>query len=225
VLRIGEDGSMAVHADLGGVFPGFANDMTVSSNGTAYVGNFGFDLEDPSAQTRSTVLAMVTPDGSVQVVADSLHFPNASFITPDGGTLIVNETLASRHTAFSINADGTLSERYVWAQVAPPPPDPMAALAGLTYAPDGGCLDAEGRLWAADVLGRRVVHIEVGGKIRSEIAMPDGLSAFACGLGGDDGKTLLITAAPDFSPGPRREATESVLLTTKVEVPRIGTQD
>jgi hypothetical protein len=49
--------------------------------------------------------------------------------------------------------------------------------------------------------------------------------AFACALGGDDGRTLLITAAPDFSPGLRRAATESVLLTTTVQVPRIGTQD
>lgn len=225
VLRVHEDGSVVTHADLSGVCPGFANDMTVSNTGNAYIGNFGFDLEDPTAQTLSTVLAMVTPGGSVQVVADSLHFPNASCITPDGRTLIVNETLASRHTAFAINADGTLGGRYVWAQVAPPPPDPKAAFAGLTYAPDGGCLDAEGRLWAADVLGGRVVLVAAGGQILAEIAMPDGLGAFACALGGADGKTLLVTAAPDFDPGLRRAATESVLLTTEVEVPRVGTQD
>jgi hypothetical protein len=59
---------------------------------------------------------------------------------------------------------------------------------------------------------------------RGPLGRVDGLGAFACGLGGSDGKTLLVTAAPDFNPGLRRAATESVL-TTKVEVPRIGAQD
>jgi sugar lactone lactonase YvrE len=159
------------------------------------------------------------------IVADDLHFPNACAITADGRTLIVNETLAARHTAFAIQPDGTLAGRNVWAQVAPAPADPAAAFADLTYAPDGGCIDAEGRLWAADALNARVVQVAAGGEIVSEIAVPDGLGAFACGLGGSDGRTLLIAAAPDFAPEARRAATESVLLATQVDVPRIGFQD
>jgi sugar lactone lactonase YvrE len=224
VLRL-HDGALAKHADLSDVFAGFANDMTVSSRGYAYVGNFGFDLENPTEDTTATVLAMVTPTGAVQIVADELRFPNASAITVDGRTLIVNETLASRHTAFTINPDGTLTDRRVWAQVAPGPSNPDAAFDDLTYAPDGGCLDAEERMWVADALSNRVVLVVQGGAILSEITLPDDLHAFACGLGGDNGKTLLIAAAPDFDPELRSAEAASVLLTTQVDVPRIGYQD
>jgi len=224
VLRL-HAGVLSVHADLSQVCPGFANDMIVSGKGNAYVGNFGFDLEDPTAVTASTVLVMVTPDGDVRVVADDLRFPNACAITADGRTLIVNETLAARHTAFAIQPDGTLTGRSVWAQVGPLPADPDAALADLTYAPDGGCIDAEGRLWVADAVNARVVQVAAGGEIVTELAVPDGLGAFACGLGGSDGRTLLVAAAPDFSPEARRAAAESVLFTAQVDVPRVGFQD
>jgi sugar lactone lactonase YvrE len=224
VLRL-HDGRLATHADLSELFPGFANDMTVTSRGYAYVGNFGFDLEDPAAATTPTVLAMVGPSGEARVVADDLHFPNASAITADGRTLVVNETLAARHTSFTINADGTLGDRQVWAQVEPAPTDPAAAFTDLKYAPDGGCLDSEDRMWVADALNGRVVLVARGGEILAEITLPDALHAFACALGGDDGRTLLIAAAPDFDPAARGARTESLLLTTHVTVPRIGFQD
>ena len=41
-------------------------------------------------------------------------------------------------------------------------------------------------------------------------------------LGGDDGRTLLICAAPDFLEHNRLEAREGVLLTTSVDVPHAG---
>jgi sugar lactone lactonase YvrE len=224
LLRLA-DGNVTTHADLTSVFPGFANDMIVSSKGYAYVGNFGFDFEDPDAKTVPTVIVKVGVDGDVQVAADDLHFPNALAITADGRTLIVNETLASRHTAFAINADGTLGERHVWAQVTPEPDDLSAALNGIQYAPDGGCLDADGNMWAADAIGGRVVKLAPGGAVLTEIPMPEGLGAFACGLGGSDGTTLVVCAAPDFSPQARTAAAESVLLRRSVETPRVGFQD
>ena len=60
------------------------------------------------------------------------------------------------------------------------------------------------------------------GEIVEEVAMPDGLGVFACGLGGEDGRTLIACAAPDFHEGPRKAAREAVLLTTTVDVPRAG---
>jgi hypothetical protein len=41
-------------------------------------------------------------------------------------------------------------------------------------------------------------------------------------LGSDDGRTLLICAAPDFLEHNRLEAREGVLLTTTVDVPHAG---
>jgi len=48
------------------------------------------------------------------------------------------------------------------------------------------------------------------------------VGCFACALGGDDGRTLLVCAAPDFLETHRRQAREAVLLTTTVEIPHAG---
>jgi len=45
VLRAGPDG-IALHADLSGVAAYHANDMVVDALGGAYVGNFGFALDE-----------------------------------------------------------------------------------------------------------------------------------------------------------------------------------
>ena len=60
------------------------------------------------------------------------------------------------------------------------------------------------------------------GEIVESIAMPDGLGAYACQLGGDDGRTLLVCAAPDFFEHNRAVAEEAVLLTVQVDVPHAG---
>jgi sugar lactone lactonase YvrE len=61
--------------------------------------------------------------------------------------VIVAETLAGRHMAFTIEPDGSLTHRRVWAQPAPHPADPLNAFADLQYALDGVCIDADGCLW------------------------------------------------------------------------------
>jgi hypothetical protein len=49
-----------------------------------------------------------------------------------------------------------------------------------------------------------------------------GLGCYACGLGGDDGRTLVICAAPDFLETNRRDSRDGVLLTATVDVPHAG---
>jgi hypothetical protein len=45
---------------------------------------------------------------------------------------------------------------------------------------------------------------------------------FACALGGEDGRTLLLCCAPDFLAHLRAPVREAVLVTTQVEVPHAG---
>ena len=99
VLRREIDGSLVEHADLSGLAPWHVNDMLVDHNGRAWVGNFGFDLEG-GVPTRTTVLICVEPDGTAQVAADGLGFPNGMVLTPDGGTLIVGESTMNWLSAF-----------------------------------------------------------------------------------------------------------------------------
>ena len=219
ILRRGDTGAVTVHADLSEHCGGHLNDMVVDAAGRAYVGNFGWDLMGGEAPTAA-VLVRVEPDGSASVFADDLVFPNGSVITPDGGTLIVAETFAGRLSVFD---DRDAGERTIWQVGAEVPLGPIEEmLPQATFAPDGITLDAEGHVWAADGLAARVCRIAPGGEIVEEIAMPEGLGVFACQLGGDDGRTLVMCAAPDFFEEPRRAAREAVLLTTTVDVPHAG---
>jgi sugar lactone lactonase YvrE len=223
VLRRSPDGIVSEHADLSEYCTGYANDMVVDADGGAYVGNFGFDLYG-GGDPAPAALVRVDPDGAASVAAEELLFPNGSVITPDGRTLIVGETAGARYTGFTIDETGRLSGRRVWAQIAPTPEiGSLAEMIGaLKFAPDGCALDAEEHIWAADAVGTRCSRIAPGGAIVDEITAPAGLAFFACMLGGDDGRTLLLCAAPDFAEHARSETREAVLMTTTVDVPHAG---
>ncbi len=222
VLRRAADGTVSEHADVSALTTGHLNDMIVDKQGFAYAGNFGFDLMG-GGDPATAAIVRIDPDGSASIAAEDLWFPNGTVITDDG-TLIVAETFGARFTAFTIQADGALTDRRVWAQVEPTPEpgDTETMLGAVTFAPDGCALDAEGHIWAANALGGVLSRVAPGGEIVEEVAMPDGLGVFACGLGGHDGRTLIACAAPDFHEGPRKAAREAVLLTTTVEAPRAG---
>jgi sugar lactone lactonase YvrE len=215
--------STTVHADVAEHCGGHLNDMVVDGSGRAYVGNFGFDLM-AFADPRTANLIRVDSDGTSTVEAEEMYFPNGSVITPDGTTLIVGETAGARYTAFTISGDGPLSERRIWAQIAETPEITTfeETLGKLRFGPDGCALDAEEHIWCADEVGARCARIARGGAIVDEIAAPEGLNIFACMLGGDDGRTLLMCAAPDFIEQARSAKHEAVLLTTTVDVPHAG---
>lgn len=211
VLRVEIDGSIVEHADLSGVATGRCNDMVVAANGNAYVGNFGFDVwargPETARKVQNAALALVRPDGSVEVAADDLAFPNGSVITPDGDTLIVGESLGRRFTAFGIGADGALGNRRVWAE-----------LPGIS--PDGCTLDAEGAIWVANATGTDVARVLEGGEITDRVDV--GQPTFACALGGDDGRTLfLVSADASNEPDVAGKGT-GVIRSMRVAVPHAG---
>ncbi len=178
------DGALELHADLSTVATGHCNDMVVDARGNAYVGNFGFDYEG-GATFATADLALVRTDGSVEVAAEGLAFPNGSVITPDGSTLIVGESFGGDYLAFDIADDATLSNRRVWATI------PGAA-------PDGCALDADGAIWFSDALGSQVVRVLDGSAITHRVATP--MPTYACALGGEDLRTLFILCAPATHP-------------------------
>jgi len=220
IMRL-ENGKLVEHADITGLVSGHLNDMVVDRAGHAYIGNFGFDLMAGS-QATETVLVKVDPDGSASVVADGMLFPNGSVVL--GDTLVVAESFGHRLSAFTIAADGTLGPRRDWVKFGEPPTSRNVEemFGEITIAPDGIGADAEGDIWVADALNQRVVRARQGEGIVEEISTaPQG--AFACMLGGDDGRTLFICAAPGFAEHERIGATDAQLLAVKVDVPHGGT--
>ncbi len=221
VLRREHDGSIVDHADLSALAPSELNDMLVDGDGRAWVGNFGFDLFG-GAPASSTVLISVAPDGTAAIAASDLAFPNGAALTPDGRTLIIAESMANRLSAFTV-CDGRLTQRRTWAAFGNPPAttDVARIVNEADVVPDGICLDAEGAVWVADVVKQRLIRVAEGGAILDELKT-NGLCAFACMLGGNDGRTLFACAAPTFDETEAALHHRSAILMTRVAVPHAG---
>ncbi len=183
LLRVEPDASRVRHADLRRISPFGWSEITVDGRGNAFVNSLNFDFAD---------------------------FTEVLAVTPDNGTLIVAESFAARLTAFDIAADGSLSNRRVWADVTG----------------DGICIDGEGAVWCSAVGtdGESVVlRVREGGEVleRIEVDRP----CYACMLGGEDGRTLFMVVAQWFGPDRMDELIEAKtgqILTARVAVPHAG---
>lgn len=197
-------------ADISALTTFCLSDGIVDDKGRLYVGDIGYNFVDPAAKPVETcVIVLVGPDGRSSVVADKLFFPNGMVITPDGRTLIVGETLGHRLTAFDIQADGSLSNRRVWAQLPP------------SVGPDGICLDAEGAVWCANPEGAdSVVRVREGGEITQRIKV--GTHAYAVMLGGPERKHLFISTSASHDPAKIHKHPSASFQVAEVDVPGAG---
>jgi sugar lactone lactonase YvrE len=171
--------------DLSTLNPGPSNDMVVDARGRCYIGNIGFDYYG-GAPMRPTVLVLADPAHrgeedrqALRVVAEDLAIPNGMVITPSEDELIVAESGGRRLTSYRIAADGSLSDRQVFADLG-------------DETPDGICLDAEGGVWFGSIGRREVVRVTRGGRVTDRVSTGE-RHAVACMLGGDDRRTLYVT--------------------------------
>jgi sugar lactone lactonase YvrE len=135
------------------------------------------------------VIVRLDPDDSTAkatIVAGDLDFPNGMVITPDGKTLIVAESIGRRLTAFTIDDDGALGERRVFAD-------------GLDGPPDGIALDAEGGVWTSMTLAHQFERIIEGGAVTDRIDMGERV-AIACALGGPERRILFLLSSTEAYP-------------------------
>jgi sugar lactone lactonase YvrE len=169
------DGSMVRHADLSSIDDAGWNEIVVDGRGNVYVNSVGFRFG--AEEFRPGAIALITPDGSVRQVADGIAFANGMVVTPDNSTLVIAESFAGTLTAFDIGADGSLSNRRVWA---------------ADVAPDGICIDTDGAIWTGSGASS-CVRVGYGGELLDRIEL-DGMP-FACMLGGPGRKTLFVMVA------------------------------
>ncbi|MFW6093339.1 MAG: SMP-30/gluconolactonase/LRE family protein [Pseudomonadota bacterium] len=198
---------LTTHAELWDVASHHCNDMVVDQSGRAYVGNFGFDLHG-GATPRPAELICVEPDGCARVVADDLAFPNGTVITPDAKTLIVAESGARCLTAFDIATNGDLANRRTFAE------QPEGAV------PDGICLDDAGGIWLASPSSNECLRQVAGGEVTHRVPLDQ--SAFACMLGGEDGRTLHILTAASSDPDLCREKKSGRIEVWQAPYPHAG---
>jgi sugar lactone lactonase YvrE len=169
--------------DLAEHVPYNGNDLVVDGSGRAYYGSVGAPMERPAEFTGAGTVVLVEADGRARSVAEGLSFPNGMVLTPDGSTLIVAESVGRCLTKFRVAADGSLSDRAVFAP--------------LDTIPDGICLDAEGAVWIACPTTTEVQRVREGGEVLDRI--DTGRTVLDVELGGDDGHTHYVATAPDIS--------------------------
>ena len=189
---------LTVHADVSALASHEINDMCVDQHGHAFVGQFGYDLRGGGAPATAALLR-VDPDGSAHEVAPDLRMANGMVITADRSTLLVAESSGKAITGFDLAADGSLSNRRVWADL----PD----------APDGIGIDAEDGVWVAGVVADRFARVVEGGEVTDTIETP-GRHPIACAVGGADGRTLFMLTATTHGERDKSQATMSAAVET-----------
>lgn len=184
-----KDGVLEDFADLSGTCVFCLSDAISDPQGRTWVSDIGYNFWNPEVPPAETcVIARVDPDGTVTRVAGDLRFPNGLVITPDGKTLIIGETNGFCLTAFDIGADGSLTNRRVWARL----PEGVQ--------PDGICLDSSGAIWVANPGegGPKVLRVVEGGAVTDTVELD--VHAYAVAVGGADGRDLIICASATHDP-------------------------
>ena len=122
----------------------------------------------------------------------------------------VGESFGPRMTAFTIDGNGDLHDRRVWADLGP-----------HQAAPDGCCLDADGCIWVASPVSRACLRVREGGEVVAHVTTADRM-AIACMLGDDDRRTLYICTSRGLDPAKAAELRTGRLERARVDVPGAG---
>ncbi len=202
-LLVLEHEELSLFADLSELASFHCNDLLVDQQGRSYVGNFGYDLHGGAALSTAEII-LVSPEGKPKVVSTEVIFPNGMVITPDGNALIVAETFASRLSSFSIQSDGSLGKRKLWAD-----------LDGAF--PDGICLDRENGIWVACPNRGDVIRVEQGGVVTDRVEAIG--NAYACMLGGTEQNILFVLTSETYDPEEAARACSGRIEVVGVSVP------
>jgi D-xylonolactonase len=132
------------------------NDAAADSKHRLWIGTAEEADENPTA-----VLFCVEPSGRSRVADKGFTVGNGPALSPDGVTMYFSDTSAGRILAYSVDSDGALSERRIFASI--PEED------GL---PDGLAVDAEGGVWAAHWGGSQVSRWSPDGVMSGKVRVP-----------------------------------------------------
>ena len=181
VTRTETDGGITVLADtFDGKRFNSPNDPVVKSDGSIWFTDptYGTPRGEAKEIDGRYVYRLDPETKRVTKVADGFDQPNGLAFAPDERRLYVADSGKPHHIrAFDVNADGTLSGGDVLCVID-------------TGIPDGIRCDEHGKIWSSAGDG---VHVFApDGKLIGKVKVPEG-PANLC-FGGDDGKTLFITA-------------------------------
>jgi len=149
------------------------NDLWIDPKGGVYFTDPRYGNRDGMEQAGEYVYYLSPDRQKVTRVIDDMVRPNGVIGTPDGRTLYVADPGAGQTFAYKVHPDGTLTDKRLFVPTGS----------------DGMTLDGQGRVY----LTTDAVRIYApDGTLREEIAVPEQPSNVC--FGGEDGKTLFITA-------------------------------
>ena len=171
---------------------GGINDIVVTANGGAYATLSGLFVNPPVAVMGEVLYRAPGSDKWVPVAAD-LNYANGVGVSPDQKTLYVAETVGNCILKFTINPDGTLSNRSNFALLNLLVPNKVNS---WWIGPDSMKIDSHGDMYVAQFSGGKILKLSPQGKLLHvfNIAAGDGTTnvAFA-----DHEKTLYVTVVKD----------------------------
>ena len=189
LVRTETDGSITVLADkFDGKRFNSPNDVAVRSDGTLWFTDPPWGLTGPGELPGNWVFKLDPATGNVEPVIKDLAMPNGIIFSPDETRLYVADTGGhERHPnpelrklpagihCYEVSKDGKLGKK----------------LFQIGQVSDGMKADVKGNLYTTN--GRKVQIYSADGKKLEQIDVPEGPAN--CCFGGDDLKTLFITAS------------------------------
>lgn len=173
-------------------FEGGINDIVITPTGAAYATVFGPNTTVPTS-VIGRILYLAAGSQAWVEVADNLDYANGIGISLDQKTLYVTETVGNCIKKFTINKDGSLSNR-----------SNFVLLNLLTknkneswwIGPDSMKIDKKGNIYVAQWFGGKVLKLSPDGKLLHifDIAAGDGTTNVAFGAGE---KELYVTVVKD----------------------------
>lgn len=148
------------------------NDLAINSQGVLFA-------SDPNWRESTGQLWRIDPDGSTHRLATGMGTTNGIEVSPDDSTLYVNESVQRNVWAFTIEPDGTLSNKRLLRQF----PD---------FGFDGMRCDVDGNLYITRHGKGTVVVLSPAGEILREVDVL-GLRPTNLCFGGPDGRTVYVT--------------------------------
>jgi sugar lactone lactonase YvrE/enterochelin esterase-like enzyme len=156
------------------------NDLVVAHNGNIYV----TDPNWTGANTNTSKVWLIRPDGKKQVVDTGLKFANGVTLSPDQTLLYVADSRSHWVYSYQIKAGGTLQHKQRYFHLHEPDTADDSGADGLRT-------DREGRLWVATRLGLQVC--DQAGRVHVILPTPNGKCSNLT-FGGPDGDVLYVTA-------------------------------
>jgi len=196
VTRVSDDGARAVLAEQWeGKRLNSPNDIVVKSDGSIYFTDPPYAVQPstpgvprpdrwwtkpiPGKEQPHNGVYRIAPDGALNLVVSDFVLPNGLAFSPDESVLYIDDSAEKHIRAFTVRADGTLTDGRVLLNMASEEPG----------VPDGLKVDTQGNVFCTGPGGIWVCR--ANGALLGRVVLPELPANLAWG---EDGSVLFVTA-------------------------------